>query len=228
MNRRLLLVFILLGFSLNLFVLFTQSSHHSNWNPEALASLPQPCFVPTLPSRPWGFSAAPAEGLASIFIRLSFASPRPRTHSPELSPQAPPHFKSRKRSGISFLCIFLLLFFFNRWEILGPKKGSEWLAQGHTELLQTVLAAEPRLGQRGFCSPRFLDYPALGGGQKRLFPQETIPPPHIRRLCGETKEGVSRGLRGHPGLPKGASSESEEGACRTPNIPGGEWPPRFP
>lgn len=79
--------------------------------PEVLASLPQPCFVPTLPSRPWGFSAAPAEGLASIFILLSSASPRPRTHSPELSPQAPPHFKSRKRSGISFLCIFLFFFF---------------------------------------------------------------------------------------------------------------------
>lgn len=31
--------------------------------------------------------------------------------------------------------------------------------------------------------------------------------------------------RGHPGLPKGASSESEEGACRTPNIPGGETVP---
>lgn len=120
--NRLLLVFILLGFSLNLFVLFTQSSHHSNRNAEALASLPQPCFVPTLPSHPWGFSTAPAEGLASIFIQLSFASPRPRTHSPELS-QAPPHFKSRKRSGISFLCIFLYSFY--RWEILGPKKGSE-------------------------------------------------------------------------------------------------------
>ena len=68
------------------------------------------------------------------------------------------------------------------------------------------------------------------GARNVSFLRRQYPPPHISRLCGETKDGVSRGLRGYPRLPKGASSESEKGACRTPNIPGGETvhPPLSP
>ena len=67
------------------------------------------------------------------------------------------------------------------------------------------------------------------GARNVSFLRRQYPPPHISRLCGETKDGVSRGLRGYPRLPKGASSESEKGACRTPNIPGGETVhPPFP
>lgn len=57
-----------------------------------LPSLPQLCrLCATIPRHPWGFSAAPAEGPTSTFI-LSFVSPRPRTHSLELSYQEPLHF----------------------------------------------------------------------------------------------------------------------------------------
>lgn len=47
--------------------------------------------------------------------------------------------------------------------------------------------------------------------------------------AGKRRTESQEVLGGHPRLPKGASSESEEGACRTPNIPGGETvPPAFP
>lgn len=60
-----------------------------------------------------------------------------------------------------------------------------------------------RIGTKELLLSHFLDCPALRGGRKPLFPQETMPPPHLRRQCGEMKEGVSKRSYGAPRAPKG-------------------------
>lgn len=92
--------------------------HPSNRMPEALASLLQPCRLCAYhPPHPWGFSAAPAEGLSSIVSLLSLASPHPRTHSPELFPEEPPHFEAGKDVWYHSHAFSFFFFFFNRWGI---------------------------------------------------------------------------------------------------------------